>query len=125
MEPYVDIVYYINEFKGSIIPNNSFHKKAVEASRKVKYFARDLVKTSDDVKYTTCLVAELLYNQEILKSKINFNKEIASETLGPRSVTYTNNSQMQFNQILSDKELQKQIYQICIENIPQYMYRGT
>lgn len=125
MEPYIDIVYYANKFKGSIIPSDSFYKNAMEASRKVKYFARDLTETNDDVKYATCLVAELLYNQEILKNKINSNNEVASETLGPRSVTYVNNSQMQYNQILSDKELQKNIYQICLENISDYMYRGV
>ena len=129
MIPYIDYEYYSNNFGGNLIPCNSLKKQAREASRKINYFTQNrIVDIDNNVKYATCLIAELLYNQEILKSKIindDNNKQIASETVGPRSVTYINNSQYQNTQVKSAKELNSSIYQICKENLDEeLLFRG-
>lgn len=119
MEPYVDLIYYNTEFKGTIIPESSFDRVAREASRKVGYFTCGRIDNPTTcVKDATCSIAELLYEQAKLKSGLigsANNKSIISETMGPRSVTYENNGQYRDKQIKTDRELDTAIYQICKE----------
>ena len=129
MSSYVDFEYYTNTFEGSLIPEDSFDKKALEASRKVNYFTSGKIEeVNDDIKDATCSIAELLYNQEILKDKVtNVNStEKSSETVGPWSVTYANNTQYQSNQILTDKQINSSAYQICKEYLDsKLLFRGV
>lgn len=128
MIPYVNYEYYTNDFEGNLIPKNSFKKLAKEASRKIKYFTSNrIVDVSGGIKDATCSIAELLYNQEQLKTKL-LNVESsqkASETVGPWSVSYVNNSQYQDKQIKTDEELNSSIYQICKEYLDEnLLFRG-
>lgn len=130
---YVNYNYYTNNFYGTLIPETNFNKKALEASSKVKYFTSNKIdrnNISDDIKNATCTIAELLYKQEKMKdsitNQIDENKKIASETLGPRSITYSDNTQEISKMILSDSDLNKKILQICREYLSntELMYRG-
>lgn len=131
--PYVDYIYYTEQFLGNLIPETDFDKKALDASSKVNYHTVGNIDSENlitPVKNATCAVAELLYEQEQLKNFIvqtADNKQIASETLGPRSITYLNNSSEISNLILSDSDLNKKIRQICHEYLDMtgLMYRGT
>lgn len=129
----VDYNYYKNIFEGSSIPESSFKRLAIEASKKVNYYTQDRINKDnimDKIRNTTCEIAELLFEQESLKDKvINYDeasKEIASETLGPRSISYVNKSSQQSNLIKSNEELEKEVYKICYQSLVHtgLMYRG-
>lgn len=129
--PYVDYKYYTEQFFGNLIPESEFNKKALEASSKVNYNTVGNINNnniSTQVKNATCSIAELLYSQEQLKVSItNVDKKtIASETVGPRSITYLNNNAEISKQILSDSDLNKKIRNICHEYLDDtfLMYRG-
>ncbi len=130
---YIDYNYYIDDFRSNVIPNKAFKRIAKEASSKVKYYTLNRINRdniNDDIKDATCLIAELLYNQEILKTKVinadTSNKQIVSETLGPRSISYTNNTQYQNAQIKTEKEINSDIYRICKEHIDEkLLFRGV
>lgn len=130
----VDYKYYKGIYEGSSIPESSFKKNAIKASEKVNYYTQDRINKdniTDKIRNTTCEIAELLFEQESLKEKlINYDestKEIASETLGPRSVSYVNKSSQQANLIKSKEELEKDIYKICYQSLVHtgLMYRGA
>lgn len=127
---YIDYEYYMNSFNGNIIPNESFKKYAKKASSKINYYtSNNIEEVTDDIKDATCEIAEVLFNQEKLKNKvINENSsQKSSETVGPWTVHYTDNSQYQSNQIMSDKELNTTIYQICKEYLIDsgLLFRGV
>lgn len=132
----VDYEYYSSTecYGGSSIPESSFKQKVIEASNKVNYYTFNRINDSnlnDDIRNTTCQIAELLFEQEKLKSKIkqdsNESKEIASESLGPRSISYVNKSTLQASQILSESELEDKIYKIIYQALAYtgLMYRGV
>lgn len=130
MKEYMDHYYYLNSFKGELIPSNLLEKYARKASSKVKYYTSNRINEeniNDDIRTATCEIAELLFNQENLKSKIANTETLqkSSETLGPRSITYINNSQYQDKQIMTEKEIDNSIYDICKEYIDdELLYRG-
>ena len=132
--PYVDYEYYQSKFYGTLIPISEFNKKALEASSKVNYYTVGNIDSDNiptQVKNATCSIAELLYEQEQLKTSITNqnadNKQIASETLGPRSITYLNNNSEIRKKILSDSYLNKKIRNFCHEYLDDtgLMYRGV
>ena len=129
MTAYADYEYYEKIFKGTDIPESSFDKRALEASSKINYYTFNRIKNdviTDEIRNATCFIAELLYNQEQLKVKLNNEKILSSETVGPHTKNYVNsNSQIQ-NQILNEKDLNKKIYNICLENLSNtgLMYKG-
>ncbi len=128
---YVDYNYYIRDFENDIIPPESFNRFAREASNKVRYYTSNRINSdnlNDDIRNATCLIAELLFNQEKLKLQVTntTEKQIASETLGPRSISYTNNVQYQNTQIKTEQELNSAIYKICKEHInEELLFRGV
>lgn len=120
----IDYEYYKGIYEGSSIPESSFKKVAIKASEKVNYYTQDRINKdniTDKIRNTACEIAELLFEQESLKEKIiNYDektKEIASETLGPRSVSYVNKSSQQANLIKSKEELEREIYKICYQSL--------
>ncbi len=129
----VDYEYYKTIYEGSSIPESSFKKMVIEASNKVNYYTQDRINSdniTNKIRNVTCEIAELIFEQENLKEKIiNYdesNKEIASETLGPRSISYVNKSSQQSNLINSKDELEREIYKICYQSLVRtgLMYRG-
>lgn len=130
----VDYEYYSKIHGGSSIPESSFKTKAIEASSKVNYYTFNRINDTninDDIRNTACQVAELLFEQESLKLSItkdtNENKEVASESLGPRSISYVNKSSLRSNQILSKEDLEEQVYKIIYQSLVHtgLMYRGV
>lgn len=126
MKSYVDFDYYSKEYNGTLIPEKSFPKMSVEASQKVDYFTQHrIVEETEVIKYTTCLIADEIMKNENLKNTISNDKEVASESVGPHSVSYINKATIQKEQIKDDTTLNRCLYNICLENLPnELMYRG-
>lgn len=133
----VNYEYYIMTYGGSSIPSPSFPKKVMEASSKVNYYTYNRIteeilqdKTlGDAIRNTTCQIADLLFEQKKLKLNITSdeNKEIASESLGPRSISYVNKFNLKANQLLNEEALEEKIYKICYQGLVHtgLMYRGV
>ena len=126
---YVDYDYYINDFNGNIIPNTSFNKFVKKASRKINYYTSNNIKeVTNDIRDATCEIAELLFNQNKLKEDVLYATEVlkSSETVGPWTVHYENNTQYKSNKILSESELNNLIYRICKDYLLDkgLMFRG-
>lgn len=126
MKPYIDYDYYSKEYNGTLIPKESFDKMSVEASQKVDYFTQHrIVEETKVIKYTTCLIADEIMKNENLKNTISNDKEVASESVGPHSVSYVNKATIQKEQIKDNITLNRCLYNICLENLPnELMYRG-
>ena len=126
MKSYVDFDYYSKEYNGTLIPEKSFPKASVEASQKINYFTQNrIVEKTEVIKYTTCLIADEIMKNENLKNTISNDKEVASESVGPHSVSYVNKVTIQKEQIKDDITLNRCLYNICLENLPnELMYRG-
>lgn len=121
--------YYGSEYLGTIIPSNLFKKYNMKATSLINYFTFNRIKETDnDIKNACCEIAELLYQQENLYSKIinNGGEQVASETVGPYSKSYVNNSNIQKERLLTKKELDRECYQICLKYLADtgLMYRG-
>ena len=126
----VDYSYYNKIYEDSSIPESSFKKYSLIASSKVNYYTSnriDKTKLDDNIRNTTCEIINLLVEQEKLIAKLNDDKEVASETVGPHSITYVNKSSLQAQKILSSAELEKECYQICYNHLVHtgLMYRGA
>lgn len=126
----VDYDYYSDTYEGSSIPGSSFNKYSISASSKVNFYTSnriDETNLDNNIKNTICEIAEILYKQDVLIEKTeNDTKEIASETVGPHSVSYVNKSGIQIQRILSTEELERKIYSICYEKLANtgLMFRG-
>ena len=106
MGNYIDYDYYSNTFKGTLIPQKEFEMYATKASNEVRLriMNRDISKYETEVKKATCSVADILYNQYLIKQKIQdillgTEKVISSEKVGDYSRNFSN---------VSVSELQKQ-----------------
>lgn len=106
---------YLSDYNGSIIPQNSFNDYARKASSRIDYFVRKPFEVNDKIISATCEIAELLYTQNQLIVKLNDDKStVVSETVGPHSKSYVNKSNLQNQRILSQSELETEIYHICL-----------
>ncbi|MGN1298250.1 MAG: hypothetical protein ACI4VH_07585 [Clostridia bacterium] len=133
-EAFIEYSDYKSEYKGILIPKDSFDSFAMKASSIVNYYTFDKIDKENiedyvliKVIFATCEIAELLYEQNQLKENQNDDKStVASETVGPRSVSYVNKSNLQSQRILSKKELDKETYSICLKHLSRtgLMYRG-
>lgn len=125
----VDYIYYKDNY-GDSIPSDSFDRLSREASSKVNYYTQNRITKDildDNIRNATCEIIELIYSQNILKEKVISNdKEKASETVGPHSVSYVNKSSIQDKHILSNDELNNECYRICHMYLVSagLMYRG-
>ena len=120
---------YTDIYKGTIIPENSFGSFIRKASSKVDYYTFNKIKEKNEkIVYATCEIAELLYNQDkLIANQDNDKSSIASETVGPHSINYINKSTLQAQRILSNEELEKECYSICLRYLSStgLMYRGN
>lgn len=126
----VDYNYYSKIYEDSSIPESSFKRHSLNASSKVNYYTSNKIDEmilDDNIRNTTCEIVDLLFKQEKLIAKLNDDKEVASETVGPYSKTYVNKSNLQSSEILSKEELNKECYRICYEHLAHtgLMYRGV
>lgn len=125
----VDYKFYTNTYEGSSIPESSFNNFALIANTYVNKNTFNRIteeKVDNFVKYCICEIAELLYSQEKKKNTIMENKIVSSETVGPHSKTYVNNSSYIDKDILTESELETKIYKICYRYLATtgLLYRG-
>lgn len=125
----VDYDYYTDTYEGSSIPESSFNNLAIKASTYVnKNTFNRITKDNVDeiIKNCTCEVAELLYSQDKKKQTLTDNKIVASETVGSHSKTYVNNLSYVDKDVLTESELETNIYRICYRHLiaTGLMYRG-
>lgn len=126
----IDYNYYSKDYGGSSIPEASFLKYSNDASLKIHFFTYNRItadKVTDIIKMTACQIAELYYSQQLLKDSLTSNEQtIASETVGPHSISYTDNKNIQAQQLLKEHEFDKECYRICYQNLAHtgLMYRG-
>lgn len=87
---YADYDFYLNDYKGSIIPDApSYGRAAIEASAYIDYITHNHIKDITDemmvkVKLAQCAVADVCYKQE----QDDVANVVSSESVGNHSVTY-------------------------------------
>lgn len=120
--------YYVTNYLGTIIPSNLFKKYIIKASYLINHFTSHRIKvTNSDIQNACCEISEILYTQDKLYEKVmNTDERLASETVGPHSRTFINNSNLQNEKILSSGELEKECYKVCLKHLAHtgLMYRG-
>ncbi len=86
MKEYADFDYYINTFNGNVIDSELLFKRmSIEASYILDEITIGRIKeASEEVKMATCAIAEINYQE----FKQNNEDQIASESVGPHSVSY-------------------------------------
>lgn len=127
----VDYEYYTKNYGDSSIPESSFKKHSIKASSRINRYTSNritLENIDNNIKNATCEIVNLLFEQERATIKLNDDKSsIASETVGPHSISYVNKSNLQAQRILSNRELEQECYRICYNNLANtgLMYRGA
>lgn len=90
MKQYADFCYYLNNFHGTVIEDESaFDRMAVEASfylNEITLGRADAADATsvDELKMATCAVAEIVHEEYMQKDE----DQVSSETVGPHSVSY-------------------------------------
>lgn len=82
---YVDEKYYIETFKGTIVPTSLFDKFSQIASNKIRLltlYKSDNYATTNEIKNATCALMEIYYEEE------NNEKDITSESADGYNVSY-------------------------------------
>lgn len=99
MSNYIDEDYYYKTFCGNLIPQQEFEKYATKASNeiRVRIMNRNISNYETEIKKATCSVADILYNQFLIKQKIQSiilgnEKIISSEKVGDYSRNFSNTS---------------------------------
>lgn len=128
----VDYNYYSNFYGGSSIPESSFNKYSIKASSRVNNYTSNKIDSSnlsENIKNTVCEIAEVLYNQDLLILELESveKKEVASETVGPHSISYVSKTNTLNQRVLNDSELDQKCYEICYNNLActGLLYRGN
>lgn len=91
MKQYADFDFYQNIFKGKlIVDKDSFDRMAVESSFFLNEATLGRISEPiiDEVKIATCAIAEITHKEYLQ----NNEDQIASETVGPHSVSYVKNT---------------------------------
>lgn len=127
----VDYDYYMDIFEGSSIPESSFNKYSIKANSKVNNYTSNRINSSnltENIKNTICEIAEVLYRQDLLILELESveKKEIASETVGPHSISYVSKTSTLNQRVLNDSDLEHKCYEICYNNLActGLLYRG-
>lgn len=87
---YADYDFYLNDYKGSIIPDApSYDRAAIEASAFLDYVTHNHIKDLADsimvkVKLAQCAIADVCYKQ----AQDDVANVVSSESVGNHSVTY-------------------------------------
>lgn len=92
MSNYIDYDYYSNTFKGTLIPQEEFEQYAIKASNEVRLriLNKSIKGFEKEVQNATCSIADMIYNQNLKKQKIESllkgtDKIITSEKVGDYS----------------------------------------
>lgn len=90
MQIYADFDFYRDTFKGTLIEDkDAFSRMAIEASFFINEQTLGRIDIpSEEVKLATCAIAEVTHKEYTQ----NNEDQIASETVGPHSVSYVKNT---------------------------------
>lgn len=124
MNNYIDYNYYANTFKGTLIPQEKFDVNAMKASSKIRnrIMNKDISSYETEVKNAACLVAEIIYNQELNKIHLNnvingTENIITSEKVGDYSRTMSGVSITELEKLSSNEYTNKLIDQEIEETL--------
>lgn len=124
MNNYIDYNYYANTFKGTLIPQEKFDVNAMKASSKIRnrIMNKDISSYETEVKNAACLVAEIIYNQELNKIHLNnvingTENIITSEKVGDYSRTMGGVSITELEKLSSNEYTNKLIDQEIEETL--------
>lgn len=116
MNNYIDKKDYYDIYEKDLIPDEKFEEYATKASNKVRnrIFNRDVSLFESEVKNATCSVAEILYNQYLIKEKIKNislgnEKVISSEKVGDYSRNMSNVSISELEKLCFEEYIKNQI----------------
>lgn len=86
MKQYVEYEFYSTEFDSTLIPTEKFDRYSILATQYIDRatFGRIGENVTDEIRMATCELAESFFNE----NTINMNGPIASETVGPHSISY-------------------------------------
>ncbi len=117
---YTDYKFYVQSFKGGVIPSaKDFLTAEAAAGRYIEYvtYGRVVGKTTDDIKNAVCAIAELEYQTLTKNQKIG----IASESNDGVSVSYVQENSENIKAAESKK------YSIALQYLGRtgLMYRGV
>ena len=108
---YADYDFYVNNYKGSVIPDApSYDRVAVDASAFLDYVTHNHIKDLTDeimvkVKLVQCAIADVCYKQE----KDDVANVVSSESVGNHSVSYAV-SKVSFRQRELEKYTKAKVY---------------
>lgn len=130
MLPLVDYKYFCENYDNHSMPYPLFTNYSLKASNKINHFTFNRITEEmidNNVRNTACELIILLAEHEKSIAELNNNKLIkTSETVGPHSINYANKTNLQFQRILNNQELDNECYKICYEHLAHtgLMYRG-
>ena len=108
---YAEYDFYLNDYKGSVIPDApSYERAAVDASAYLDYVTHSHINNLADeimvkVKLAQCAIADVCYKQE----KDDVANVVSSESVGNHSVSYAV-SKVSFKQRELEKYSKAKIY---------------
>ena len=112
----VDYEYYINTFKGDLVPQDKFDKLSQIAESEVmtSILGRDFTNFEKQVKTAICEIIDVFYNQELIKEKYmgtitGSESVITSEKVGDYSRNFGNASSKDLQDILKKEEQEANI----------------
>lgn len=116
---YADYTYYIDIYKGRILPERDFNYLSERAAEFMDNVTFGRIKTQncalfeDNIKKCNCELAEYAYKSDVIKN-------ITSETIGDYSVSYAQCAQRA-------ADIRKNQYQITAKHLLNtgLMYRGV
>ena len=113
---FATFTYYLEEFKGSVIPNpESFAGAAVEAEAYINLITRGrATEGSEAVKKATCAVAEVIYKQAH-----DDDAEITSESVGNHSRSFSSKRKS-----VAEREQEKRRKALLYLSGTGLLYRG-
>jgi len=118
MSNYIDYDYYSNTFKGTLIPQKEFEQYATKASNEVRIriFNKPITEFKNQVQNATCLVADIIYNQNLKKQRIDLllngaEKVVTSEKVGDysRNISNVSLSDLQADYDSTDKRINEEM----------------
>jgi len=118
MSNYIDYDYYSNTFKGTLIPQEEFEQYATKASNEVRIriFNKPITEFKNQVQNATCLVADIIYNQNLKKQRIDLllngaEKVVTSEKVGDysRNISNVSLSDLQADYDSTDKRINEEM----------------
>lgn len=64
---YADLIFYTEDYCGSVIPEDEFNNYALKSSKRIEFYTGSIEdgELTDDIKFAACEVADILYQDEV------------------------------------------------------------